>query len=679
MCVRISAVSGVAVSRVGSLYRPAVDGVRAVAVTAVVLFHLGFAWIPGGFIGVDVFFVLSGYLISGLLIAEVSRRDAVSLGRFYARRARRLLPAAWLVIGFSVVVAKMTVTPIEYENLRRHAVSAVLYFANWDWVTVDRGYFATDTDPSPLIHFWSLAVEEQFYLVWPALVVLCLWLAKRLEVSLLRVLAVTFAAITATSIALAVTLTPSVSAYYGTHTRAFELAAGGLLAVGMEHRRRSRTPGHRALATGRPHARAVLMTIAGIAGIGYLCVTVTGSSSYPGWSAAEVTVASLLLIAGVDLADDTWAAVVMGNPLFSWVGRLSYSIYLWHWPIIVFWKGDLGLAELAALIVVTSALSYYLVEQPLRVKAFPAVAPWGVVATGFAVSGALGVLVIPMSLQTTKMEQQVVAARTDIAEPPDDCPYSAEEWPSPEKSEPCTVYDGDGPTVLLVGDSHAQMWSPALEKLAKANDWRLLSLTRSKCTPTDFTVSRATDAVGEKTVGQACTDWRHIVYPRVINAVDPDYVIVGARSQIYDIQQGNRVVHGKDADYQRLWRRSWDQPIRTFGGRGASVLILQPMPTMPRSMLDCVAKAPDARCVFDASLDTQTVRANRFVQRLPQRYAYVHVLDVADLSCPHLRCPGRMEGDIVHQDPSHVTATFATHQADDVGRLLTGAGLAATG
>jgi peptidoglycan/LPS O-acetylase OafA/YrhL len=212
-------------------YRPQIDGLRALAIVAVLLFHLGFGWIPGGFIGVDVFFVLSGYLISGLLLTEVQESGSVRLGRFYARRARRLLPAAWVVIAFTVLVARVDASPLQYENLRRHAMSATLHVANWDWASVKRGYFATDTAPSPLIHFWSLAVEEQFYLVWPVLVLASLWIARRSGRSLCAVLAVTFLVVTVVSITFAVASSPSDAAFYGTHTRAFELSAGGLLAV----------------------------------------------------------------------------------------------------------------------------------------------------------------------------------------------------------------------------------------------------------------------------------------------------------------------------------------------------------------------------------------------------------------------------------------------------------------
>ncbi|MBA3232564.1 MAG: acyltransferase [Propionibacteriales bacterium] len=667
---------GAGVSEVRPAYRPQIDGVRAVAVSIVVLFHLGFAWIPGGFVGVDVFFVLSGYLISGLLITEVAARGSVSLSRFYARRARRLLPAAWVVIVFTVLVGRTLVAPIEYENLRRHAMSAVLYVANWDWATVDRGYFATDTEPSPLIHFWTLAVEEQFYVVWPALVLGCVWLAQRTRIALLAVVALVFAAITLASIGGAIALTPSAAAYYGTHTRAFELAAGGLLAVAMRLRhQRSETDAHRARRVGPLQVGSLLLTALGIAGIAYLSATISGSTSYPGWPGVAVTAVSVLLIAGVDLGNRTWAATALGNPLFSWAGKLSYSIYLWHWPLIVFWKDDLGTGTVMLLIVVASLVSYFLVEQPVRVGLLPRTRAWKVAVTGLAVSVVLGVFVIPVALHNSMVEQQVIAARRDISEPPKDCPYNPGEWPSPQKSQACVVYDGDGPSVLLIGDSHAQMWAPAFLSLAKRNDWQLNSLTRSRCTPTDFTVRRPGDRPGQKSIGAECTEWRHTVYPRVVEETDPDYVVVGSRSQVYDISVGDRVVRQGDRAWSRIWRSSWIQPITLFGAHGAAVLVLEPMPTLPKSMLSCVATGADADCSFDEREDTETLRADRFVHTLPTRLPGLHVLEVADIVCPGHICPGRMDGVVVHQDPSHVTATFAKIKANALGRLLAAAGL----
>jgi peptidoglycan/LPS O-acetylase OafA/YrhL len=652
-------------------YRPQIDGIRALAVIGVVLFHLGFGWIPGGFVGVDVFFVLSGYLISGLLIQEALDRGSVVLSRFYARRARRLLPAAWLVIVFSVVVGKMLSSPLEYENLRRHASSAAMYFANWDWVGVDRGYFATDTQPSPFIHFWSLAVEEQFYLVWPALVIGCLWVARRSRRRVLDVVMVAFGAITVASIVLAVVLTPSVAAYYGTHTRAFQLAAGGLLAVALQRRTRVFSSVRKPVSSRRAlNVAALALSGVGLGGVVWLMLTINGSTSYPGWAAVAVTATTVSLIAGVDLGDTTAPARLFGSAVPAWLGRLSYSIYLWHWPLIVFWSDDLGVLPLSALILAASALSYYLLEQPVRRRLLPGIRFWKVAVAGVTVSGLLGLFVIPAMLQNSPRAQQVVNARHDIARPPKGCPYPAREWPSPEKSDACLLHNGTGPTVLLVGDSHAEMWAPALQKLAEASNWHLLSLTRSKCAPTDFTIARHVDSGQTKTIGRACTEWRHIVYPAMVKRYDPDYVILGARAQIYDIREGSRVVREGDPSYNRLWRESWKQPFDVFTSEGAKLLVMSPLPTLPTSTLDCVATAADSSCDFDQSKDRETMHAKAVLERLVKRNPKVALVDVDSLVCPGGICPGIEHGIVVHQDRSHVSATFAAKESPVIGRLL---------
>ena len=651
-------------------YRPQIDGIRALAVGAVVLFHLGFGWIPGGFIGVDVFFVLSGYLISGLLVTELQQSGAVRLGRFYARRARRLLPAAWVVIAFTVLVARVDASPLQYENLRRHAMSATLYVANWDWASVERGYFATDTAPSPLIHFWSLAVEEQFYLVWPLLVLASLWISRRSRRSLCAVLAVAFLVITVVSIALAVASAPSDAAFYGTHNRAFELSAGGLLAVWF--RRPRRRPARRRWLT---QVTAVVLTSAGAGALGYLVVEVSGSTGYPGQAAVAVTAATVLLIAGVDLADGTIPARVLGSTLPVWIGKLSYSIYLWHWPLIVFWKDDLTPATLVTAILAASALSYSLVEQPVRRQLWTARAAWPVAITGLAMSCLIGFLAIPLALKNSPQELQVLAARHDIATPPSSCPYAGREWPSPSRSDACVLVRGTGATVLLVGDSHAQMWAPTLIRLATTSNWRLLSMTRSQCVPTDFTIARPKrDRAVTTTMGQACTAWRHVAYPAAVERYDPDYVVVGARPQIYDIATPAGVVRQADPDFDRLWRRSWRQPIETLTADGAELLVMGPVPTMPAWLLNCLATR-GRPCNVPATRDADTAHAAAVVRRIVRRSPRADLLDVQSLVCPDGMCPGRIGGVIVHQNRSHVTATFAVAQAPAFGRLLRSRGV----
>jgi peptidoglycan/LPS O-acetylase OafA/YrhL len=655
-------------------YRPQIDGIRALAVASVVAFHLGADWLPGGFIGVDIFFVLSGYLISGLLIVEVERRGRVSLSRFYARRARRLLPAAWVVIAFAVVVGRATSQPLEYENLRRHAASAAMYFANWDWASVEHGYFATDREPSPLIHFWSLAVEEQFYFLWPALVLACALLARQLSRSLLGFLAVAFGLVAGASIAFSVTGSHAGGGYYGTHTRAFELAGGGLLAVAMHARSRRQARQPRSI---RVRLHAVALSALGLAGTAWLLITITGSSGYPGWWGVSVTASAMLLIAGVDLADDTVPAKIAGSAVPRWLGKLSYSVYLWHWPLIVFLGDVTSTPVLIALIVAAAALSYFVVEEPIRRRVFPQVASGKVVLVGLAGSLALGLLAIPTILHNTAGEHAAIAARHDVARPPGGCSYGFRTWPSPENSDACLLHAGSGPTVLLVGDSHAEMWAPAVTSLAEKYDWRLLGLARAKCTPSDFTVARSWDQ-HDPAIGDVCTLWRHVVYPKVMATYEPSFVIVGSRSQLYNISADSGVVGRRDPAYMSLWTAAWKRTLETFEAGGAEVLVLEPVPTLPASMLSCVAHE-SADCAYPASDDWLTARATAALARLVAADDRAAMVPVADLICPDGICRGRVDGTIVHQDTSHVTATFAARQAAALGRLLQAAGLGRSG
>ena len=417
---------------------------------------------------------------------------------------------------------------------------------------------------------------------------------------------------------------------------------------------------------------AGILSALGLVGTAWLLATITGSSGYPGWWGVAVTGCALLLIAGVDLADDTLPAKIAGSVVPRWLGKLSYSVYLWHWPLIVFLSDDVSTPTLVVLIVVAAALSYFLVEEPIRRRVFPQVASGKVVLVGLAGSLALGLLAIPAFLHNTASEQEAIAARHDVARPPGDCSYGFRTWPSPEQSDACVLYAGSGPTVLLVGDSHAEMWAPAVTSLAEKHDWRLLGLARAKCTPSDFTVARSWDK-HVPTIGDECTQWRHVVYPNVMAKYDPSFVIVGSRSQLYNISDSG-VVERRDPAYMSLWTAAWKRTLETFEADGAEVLVLQPVPTLPASMLSCVAHE-NADCAYPISDDWLTARATAALARLVAADDHAALVPVDDLICPDGICRGRVDGTIVHQDTSHVTATFAAKEADSLGRLLQAAGL----
>lgn len=362
---------------------PALDGLRALAVGGVMAYHLGLRWASGGYLGVDLFFVLSGFLITTLLAEEWVATGTVRLGAFWARRARRLLPALFLLLvalGLYVVLlgrfgASGSVAGIDLSGLRGDALATLLYVANWHAIFAHQSYFARFAAPSPLEHTWSLAIEEQFYLVWPpVLVALLVRWRRRRGAAGWRWAAGTVAVVAGlASVALMAVLhhpgTDPTRVYFGTDTRLFDLLAGALVAVAAAARRQP-----------SPRARGVLHAAGVLAagGLAYFWVTAGTPSGLPangmftGGFAVCAALAALVVADVRQLDHGPLGAVLSIRPL-RWVGTISYGIYLWHWPVFVTLTAArsglsgpwLDVARVALTLAVATA-SYYLVERPLR-------------------------------------------------------------------------------------------------------------------------------------------------------------------------------------------------------------------------------------------------------------------------------------------------------------------------
>lgn len=320
----------------GRDFRPEVQALRALAVALVVVYHLRADWLPGGYIGVDVFFVISGFLITGIMAREVERTGGLRLGHFYARRARRILPAAAVTIVVVVAAAVTFLPPTRWLSVGDQALSSALFFQNWLLAAESVDYLAEGSAPSPFQHFWSLAIEEQFYSLWPVvLVVLAGVLARAARPGAFRVAAAAvLVVITGASLLTSVlmTATGEPSAYFVTHTRAWELGAGGLLAlVGT---------------SGRPDSRAMgVLSWAGVAAILIAAFTFTGATAFPG-IAAVLPVAGTMAVIYAGRSTGGWSTRwIVDRPSVQWLGNASYSLYLWHWPVIVILPFALGDGE----------------------------------------------------------------------------------------------------------------------------------------------------------------------------------------------------------------------------------------------------------------------------------------------------------------------------------------------
>ncbi len=358
----------------GQLYMPGLDGLRALAVLAVIAYHEQFAWAPGGLLGVGVFFTLSGFLITSILISQWARLGGIKLGDFWLHRARRLLPALFVMLG--VVTAWVTVADrARLDSLRTAVGAAAAYFSNWYIIARNQSYFARFAPPAPLDHLWSLAVEEQFYLLWPLLLVAGLIAARKLRAAT-RWLIVPTALLTAASVyEMVVLYHPGLDptrVYEGTDTRAFGLLIGAMLALawpkGAERGTDSAT---------RPASRwmRVLLDAAGLAGLAAIGLMIWRVGQYSPFAYRGGLVLLSVATAAV-VAATAYPASIVGRALgwrpLRWIGVRSYGIYLWHFPVIVMTsqpnvKPGLLLAGLQiAASILLAALSWQLIEEPIR-------------------------------------------------------------------------------------------------------------------------------------------------------------------------------------------------------------------------------------------------------------------------------------------------------------------------
>ncbi len=539
----------------GHGYIPALDGIRAVAVVAVLCYHGGIGWAAGGFLGVDAFFVLSGFLITGLLLKEWGGTGGIALGSFWARRARRLLPALLLVLAAVALYAGAAAPASQLNQIRDDGLASLGYVANWRFIVNDLSYFEQFAVPSPLRHFWSLAIEEQFYLVWPLIVVGILTWRKG---SVRALAAIVAPAAIGSAVLMALLYEPGTDpsrVYYGTDTRAQSLLVGALLAMWF-----TRHP----VVEGR-HRRAALhgaaLVVAVVLGWVWSSTSEQASWLYQG-GFLLLAVLVVVVIASVSQPQSGPLGAVLSLRPIRWIGLISYGLYLWHWPVFVFLsptRTDLDGDELFALrLAMTFAIatvSYYAVERPIRTGAWRG---WRIRVAAPTAAAVVAAALLIVTLEAPG--QQVVSANPRP--------------PAPAVRFDLQQHQKPPQRVMLVGDSMANSIAPGLERLAAQDGFEFFNASVPGC---GLMSERSEVWVGYWQAGDPdgrCIAWRDR-WPRDVALWDPDVVVAlfgGHETQDHRID--GQVFHFDAPEGQSLALSELTDLRRSLTSSGARIVFL---------------------------------------------------------------------------------------------------------
>ncbi|MGH3762145.1 acyltransferase family protein [Actinophytocola sp.] len=673
-------------------FRTDVQALRAIAVLAVVVNHLWPGWLPGGYIGVDVFFVISGFLISSHLTREINTTGRLRLGRFYARRARRLLPAAFLVLGACLVAAYFLLPYPRWADTAQESFASATYWENWLLAVNSVDYSAADAAASIVQHYWSLSVEEQFYLFWPVLL-FGLYKIHHRPAQLTGMVLVG-----AGSLAYSVYLTEQSpnEAYFVTPVRIWEFALGAVIALAGAR-------------LALPRVAAGFVAFAGLAMIVGSAFAYTHETPFPGYLALVPTVGTALVIMAGHRGETQWHTVVTASRPVQLVGDVSYSLYLWHWPLILlapFALGDLLPAgrmtlpyELAVLgaALLLSIVSTYLVEDLFRT--------WKPLArsTRLTFTGMVGGLVVLASVaygltwtydrHVEQAEREAERQVAEVAKRPPPCHGAPAMVPAhgcasrfgPAKvvemgpvNEYYRLVDGCGSTgdnmvgdkrttvvcdfsegepdprtVWLIGDSHAQQWQSPLFDLARERKWILKLAYLGGCPFADIEFGGYAVPGADKAGAQACMDWTPRM-AKVIAADRPAAVVMTfyARKEIADDGSGRSQAEQYRDGLEPYWR--------LWTGLGARVVVLADPPLN--------GAVRDADCVVINPTDPNACAVDRKVAQPPDplveatrttRVRGVSLVDLTDYFCDRRHCYAVVGNVAVYYDANHLNREFS--------------------
>ena len=609
-----------------------IQGLRALAAIVVTLFHARL--VPGGFIGVDIFYVISGYLITGLILREIESTGHLNLNAFYQRRIKRLLPTSVFVLFATALVGWFVLPVITRDSLGRDLFAASAYISNYLFAWWQNDYQNLNATPSPFIHYWSLAVEEQFYLVWPLFILLLARSGK-------RIVLIGISTITGLSLLLSIyqTQTSPIWAFYSLPTRAWELGVGALLLF----------------IPNKIFGNKFLPWI-GLIGIVISSLYFDEKTAFPGVNAALPVFATALLIATISI----WPPIfndISNNRISQWLGKISYPLYLWHWPALVLPSSAIGrplrVRERLVCIVLTVVLAHFtnkFIEEPLRHRKFASRKIYQAALATTLVSLLTGILIATSatSIISTKGETSFTFDLEKVMKKPavygDGCHVNYGET----KSGLCTYgVKNSSTTIVLYGDSHAAQWFPALEKLALKRGFTLISLTKSACPSVD---APRPDQGAFKNIH--CEKWRENSIKR-IQKIHPAAVIVSS-FQYFTPPHGY-------PDRAQWWSDGQQKLLHDLNGASDNLIYLSDTPRPVRDIPSCLASRNSNSCDSSEKSPVTIIRGFK-------------IIDPTDWLCSDF-CPAILDGIVAYRDASHISVDMARHLGSDLEKALIRVGL----
>jgi len=650
-------------------YRGDIEGLRAIAILLVVAAHANIPWLAGGFVGVDVFFVLSGYLITGLLIQEINKTGDLGFAAFYARRIRRLMPALLLMLICVSLFSWLLASPFIQYYQAISASSASFWGSNFYFAFSNLGYFGPDARSNLFLHTWSLGVEEQFYIVWPLLVVLFAgaWRGAR-KAPQVRRLKVIMPVIFVISFLLCLWWTyrqPDL-AFYMMPSRAWQFALGALVFLYFS------APDISQSGVSKPLFRNKIITkLGGWFGLALIMIAaclLNDDMPYPGtWALLPSFGAAAIIAAGAKSQRTGIGRVLSVGPMQS-IGRVSYSWYLWHWPVLLLGTSVFSMNSalqrfgLVVISFVIAGLSYRFLEAPIRHLKWLVIKPRITVIAGFLVMAFASVIAMQWYSASMRRVQEPIYAQ--IVKATWDAPViyniaGCDDWYFDSKVNICAFGSKDADhTAVILGDSVGMQWFPAIKEIYDRPGWRILALTKSSCPMVDVPLFY----VRINRIYTECSVWRSAVLQQ-LKQIKPDVVILGS-TYTYDYTK-------------KQWISGTFSVLNEISASTKHIYLLRSTPTLsfdgpaclvPRSWLyskligNNLCIAPAHNKIFD--------NVYSWLESAARHFKNVKTIDMTDVICPHDQCDAERDGVIVFRDSQHMTATFTRSLAPDLAKYL---------